>query len=260
LPALAPPTPEMKADTFARLVVLETLIDAEIGHHLETRSGSMERFREELVARVSDLVDEIDSLDAVAAARTYDAIVDFLAELPEDAEDLVEVAIRFRRAVDRLVGRGLSRRDLNEPSTWAIVLDQLLTELADSYHRAVSEGGEIQPREYLHARLLLARAREAADRMLWEAGDEASEALRSEMDRLTFAVRHQHLSPQAVDLLIGAPRRRASAYRPSKLTRIGAFVLGQVLRRSPSRPAGEPARSPSRGHASRAGDPHPTQS
>jgi hypothetical protein len=178
----------MKADTFARLVVLETLIDAEIGHYLENGSGSMERFREELVSRVSDLIDEIDSLDAVAAARTYDAIVDFLADLPEgDPETLVDVAVRFRRAIDRMVARGLSPREVRDPSTWAIVLGQLLTELADAYHRAIGPAGEVQPREYLHARLLLARAREAADRMLWEAGERNDEELRSGMDRLTFA-------------------------------------------------------------------------
>ena len=51
------------------------------------------------------------------------------------------------------------------------------------------------------------------------------------MDRLTFAVRHRRLRPTAVDFLIRAPQRRAARYRPSTLTRIGSFVLGQVLRR-----------------------------
>jgi hypothetical protein len=241
----------MKADTFARLVVLETLIDAEVGHYLEDGSGSMERFREELVARVSDLIDEIDSLDALAAARTYDAIVDFLADLPEgDASGLVDAAVRFRRAVDRMVARGLSPREIRDPSAWATVLDQLLTELADAYHRAIGPDGEVQAREYLHARLLLARAREAADRMLWEAGERIDEELRSGMDRLTFAIRHQRLSPQAVDQLIRVPQKSASARRKSSLTRIGAFVLGQVLRRNPR---------PARGASARAGEPHPSQ-
>jgi hypothetical protein len=227
--------------------VLETLIDAEIGHFLEERPSTMEAFRESLVTRVSDLVDEIDALDAVAAARTYDAVVDFLSELPEgDDEEMIAVAIRFRRAVDRIVERGMHARELKDPSTWAVVLDRLLDELADEYHAAVRASGEIRPREYLRARLLLARAREAADRMLWEADEEANTELRTEMDRLTFAVRHQRLKPQAVDFLIRAPQRTAARYRPSTLTRIGAFVLGQVLRRDPGRPPRDTPR-PGRG-------------
>lgn len=246
----------MKADTFARLVVLETLIDAEIGHFLEERPTTMEAFRESLVSRVSDLVDEIDALDAVAAARTYDAVVDFLSELPEDDdEEMIAVAIRFRRAADRIVERAMHERELKDPSTWAVVLDRLLDELADEYHTAIKPSGEIRAREYLRAQLLLARAREAADRMLWEADEEVNTELRSEMDRLTFAVRHQRLKPQAVDVLIRAPQRTATRYRPSTLTRIGAFVLGQVLRRDPS---GRPKDGPRSGP--RGTDAHPAKS
>src|SRR5690606_125171 len=126
-PFPSPARRNMKADTFAKLVVLETVIDAEIGYVLEQQPPSMELFRESLVSRVSDLVDEIDELDAVAAARIYDAIVDFLAELPEDdAEELVEARLRFGHAMDRLVRRGMDQRELQEASTWAIVLDELL--------------------------------------------------------------------------------------------------------------------------------------
>lgn len=227
----------MKADTFAKLVVLETVIDAEIGYFLEHQPPSMELFRETMVSRVSDLVDEIDELDAVAAARIYDAIVDFLAEIPEDdPEQLVEARLRFRRAVDRLVDRGMEQRDLRDVSTWAIVLDELLKELADEYHDAVRASGEVRPREYLRSQTLLARAREASDRMLWESGDERPE-LRDEMDRLTFAVRHRRLKPTVVDYQIRSLQRRAARYRPSNLTRIGSFILGQVLRREPKRRA-----------------------
>ena len=142
----------MKADTFAKLVVLETLIDAEIGHFLEEHPSSMELFREGMVSRVSDLVDEIDALDAVAAARIYDAIVDFLAELPEDDDGVVEATLRFRRAVDRMAERGMdAARAAASASTWAVVLDELLEELADEYHDAVRPDGEVRPREYLRA-------------------------------------------------------------------------------------------------------------
>ncbi|HET8657299.1 MAG TPA: hypothetical protein VFL93_17360 [Longimicrobiaceae bacterium] len=243
----------MKADTFAKLVVLETVIDAEVGHLLEHRPAPMDSFREGLVARISDLVDEIDALDAVAAARTYDAIVDFLSQLPEDEEGIIDTALRFRRAVDRISERGMDPRELKQASTWAVVLDELLAELADEYHAAVKPSGEVREREYLRAQTLLARAREAADRMLWEAGDENEPELRSEMDRLTFAVRHQRLKPTTVDYLIRPPQRRARLYRPSTLTRIGAFVLGQVMRRNgerAARPGGDQpnsARSSERG-------------
>lgn len=238
----------MKADTFAKLVVLETLIDAEIGHFLEHHPPSMELFREGMIARVSDLVDEIDALDAVAAARVYDAIVDFLAALPEDGEGVVEGTIRFHRAMDRITERGMDQRDLKQASTWAVVLDALLEELADEYHLAVRPTGEVRAREYLRSQTLLARSREAADRMLWEAGGGDDGELRSEMDRLTFAVRHERQKPTAVDFLIRAPQRRAARYRPSTLTRVGAFVLSQVLgkekrRRATDAPAPAPRRS-----------------
>lgn len=222
----------MKADTFAKLVVLETLFDAEIGFLLEQRPPSMEIFREGMVSRVSDLVDEIDSLDAVAAARTYDAIVDFLAELPESDDGVVDAALRFRRAIDRLVSRGMDQRELRQASTWAVVLEELLGEMADEYHAALRSGGELRPREYSRSLGLLSRAREVTDRLLTEVGNEREIELRSEMDRLTFAIRHQRLKPTAVDFLIREAQRRANRYRPSTLTRIGGFVLGQVLRRA----------------------------
>jgi hypothetical protein len=223
----------MKADTFAKLVVLETLIDAEIGHYLEEHPPSMELFREGMVTRVSDLVDQIDALDAVAAARIYDAIVDFLAELPENDEGVVETTLKFRRAMDRIVERGMDARELKQPSTWAIVLDELLDALADDYHDAVRADGEVWDRAFLRAQTVLARAREAADRVLWEGEDDPE--LRNDMDRLTFAVRHQRLKPPIVDVQIRHLQRTIGRYRPSTLTRIGAFVLGQVLRRDTRR-------------------------
>ena len=178
----------MKADTFAKLIVLETLIDAEIGYFLEDQPRSMEGFREGMITRISDLVDEIDALDAVAAARVYDAIVDFLAELPEDDEGVIDTTIRFKRNVDRIVQRGMDERELAESSTWAIVLDELFSALTDAYHDAVRATGEVIPREYLRAQTLLSRARETAERMQWEASASARAELRSEMDRLSFAV------------------------------------------------------------------------
>lgn len=225
----------MTADTFAKLIILETLIDAEIGHYLESRPASMERFREGMVARVSDLLDQIDALDAVAAARVYDAVVDFLAELPEDEEGVVEATLHFKRATDRITARGMDARELGQASTWAVVLDELLEELADEYHVAVRPSGEVRQREYLRALFLLARAREAAERILWTAGVEGAEELRNEMDRLVFAVRNRRLKPTAVDFLVRAPQRLARRYRPSTLSRVGSFVIGQLLRRAPKR-------------------------
>jgi hypothetical protein len=231
----------MKADTFAKLVVLEALIEAEIGYFLELSPPSPTLFREGMVSRVSDLVDDIDVLDSVAAARVYDSIVDFLAELPDDDEGVVDATLKFQRAVDRIVERGMDRRDLAAPSTWAIVLEELLSELANEYHLAITADGEIRPREYTRVGVLLGRARQAADRMLWSADDMPRDVL-DEMDRLTYAVRHRRLKPTEVDYSIRSLRRSAAKYRPSTLTRIGAFVIRQLMNREPRRRTGNGSR------------------
>lgn len=225
----------MKADTFAKLVVLDALIEAEIGYYLEHNPPSFELFREGMVARISDLIDEVDVLDSVAAARVYDAIVDFLAELTEkEADGIVEATISFRRAVDRIVERGMDRRELAAASTWAVVLDELLSELADEYHIAASGAEDVRTREFMRVESLLSRSGQAADRMLWGAEVMRPE-IPSDFDRLAFAIRHRRLRPTAVDFMVRSLQRRASRYRPSTLTRIGAFVLKQVLRREGGR-------------------------
>lgn len=219
----------MKADTYARLVVLESLVDAEIGHRLEHGAG--ERWVEAMVARISDLVDEIDALDAVAAARAYDALVDFLTELPDDGDGLVEQTVRFKRAVDRIVERGMDEADLAAPSTWATVLDELLEVLVAEYARAAEGDGPPRPREHLRARYLVNRARAAADRMVAGERPERRAEVRSALDRLAFAVHNRRAAAAAVDELAADGRRLAARYRPSGLTRIGAFVVRQLLRR-----------------------------
>ena len=221
----------MKADTFAKLVVLEVLIDAEIGYYLEHHPPPEDRFREEMVSRIGDLVDEIDALDAVAAARVYDAVVDFLAELPDDDDGAVEATLRFKRAVDRVVDRAMERRELAAPPTWAIVLDELLDAVADEYHAAVRATGETRPREFLRARLLLHRARDAAERMVREEPAAGRAEVRDAMDRLAFAITSRRLKPAAVDHLIRVPQRLARGRRPSTLSSIGGFVIGQLIRR-----------------------------
>ena len=231
--ALPLPPRAMKADTFAHLVVLETTLDAEIGYRLEHPPASTERWVEGMVARVSDLVDRIDALDAVAAARAYDALVDFLTELPEEETALVEQAVRLKRAVDRIVERGMEAADLAAPPTWAAVVDELLGVLSAEYASAMDEQGDPRPRQHLRARYLVNRARAAADRMV--AGEPAARRaeVRSALDRLSFAVHNRRLRPAEVEELAGAARRLTARYRPSNLTRIGAFVLGQLLRRRP---------------------------
>lgn len=221
----------MKADTFAKLVVLDALVEAEVGYYLQEHPSSFELFREGMVSRISDLVDEVDILDSVAAARVYDSIVDFLSEMSEqDADGVVEAMVRFRRAVDRTIMRGMDRSELSEASTWAIVADELLGELADEYHMAVV-GSEVRRREMMRAESLLARARQAAERMLWNAEVVRPEMM-TEFDRLIAAVRHRRLRPTDVDYMILSLQRRAARYRPSTLTRVGTFVIKQVLRRA----------------------------
>ncbi|MBA4159652.1 MAG: hypothetical protein H0X65_19570 [Gemmatimonadetes bacterium] len=231
----------MKAETFAKLVVLDTLLDAEVGYYLEHPSAS-DLFRERLVSGISDLVDQIDTLDAVAAAHSYDAIVDFLSELPERGGDgVVTAAIRFKRASERLVRRGMRRREMEQASTWAVVVDELLEALAAEYPRAVPSADEIRAREYLRAQLLLTRARNAAESMLGRLDGEGQPEFRSDLDRLTYAVRHQRPSPRAVELLIRAPQEYARSQRPTSISRVGGFVLRLLLRRSPT--AGDSERS-----------------
>ncbi len=227
----------MRADTFARLITLETLIDAEVGFWLEHRPASMERYREALVARVSDLLDEIDRLDEVAAARIYDALVDFLAELPDDEDGVVEASIRFKRAVDRLIDRAMEPRDLDDATTWAVVLDDVLDELSREYPRAMRAGGaEGDPRACLRARALARAARDAGERMVHARRSDARTMLRDDLDRLVIAVEHRSLPPGEVEPLIRAPQRIARRYRPSGLGRVGAYVVGQLLRRKPRGP------------------------
>ncbi|HET6233052.1 MAG TPA: hypothetical protein VFE05_23445 [Longimicrobiaceae bacterium] len=228
----------MKADTFAKLLVLDTLIDAEVGFYLEHHPPAEARFREGLVSRISDLVDQVDALDAVAAARVYDAVVDFMAELPEDDDEgVVETTLRFKRTVDRITARGMERADLAQPATWAVVLDELLDVLAAEHAAGVQPDGEIRPHELARARLLLHRARDAADRMAATLPAERRAEVRDGLDRLAFAVGSRRLPPDAVQLLIAAPQRVARRYRPSTFSRIGGFVIGQLLRR---RAAGGP--------------------
>jgi hypothetical protein len=219
----------MKADTYARLVVLESLVDAEIGHRLAEGAG--ERWVEAMVARISDLVDEIDALDAITAARAYDALVDFLTDLPDDDAALVEQTVAFKRALDRIVERGMDAPALAAPPTWATVLDQLLAALCAEYARAADADGAVRPREHLRARYLANRARAAADRMIAGERAERRAEVRSALDRLVFAVHNRRLPSAQVDALADEGRRLAARYRPSKLTRIGAFVVGQLLRR-----------------------------
>ena len=228
----------MKADTFARLVALETLVDAEIGHWLETHPASADDFREGMISRVSDLVDEIDTLDAVAAARVYDAVVDFLAELTDDDEGVVEATVRFKRAIDRVAERGMEARDLDDPSTWAVVLDEVLEELVLEYRAAAGEGGAADPRAYLRCRLLLARALHAAERMLPGVLRDRRPELRGQMDRLAFAVRNRRPPAAELERLAREPQRAARRRRPTDLGRIGAFIVGQLMRRRGDRGQG----------------------
>jgi hypothetical protein len=225
----------MRADTFAKLMLLETLVEAEIGFLLEHRPPSTDRFREGMIARVSELVDDIDALDEVAAARVYDALVDFLAELPEDEDGVVEAAVRFRRTLERSVERSTVPSERDDPALWAVVTDELLEALADEYEAAFA-GGELRPREYLRACGLVERARLAADRMAADEPPERRSAVRDAMDRLGFAVRHRRVKPAALDALLHVPMREARRRRPSGLARMGAFVVGQLLRRRGSEP------------------------
>lgn len=220
----------MRADTFARLLVLEALVDAEIGYLLEHRPPA-ELFRAGMIARVGLLVEEIDAVDAVAAARVYDALVDFLAGFPEDDDGVVEATVGFKRALDRTVQRASAGREPADAATWAVVLDELLASLAREYAIAIPPDGAHSPREYLRARALLARARSAAERMCEAEPAERRAEVRCAMDRLGFAVHYRRVPPAALEPLVAEPQRLARRHRPSNLARIGAFVVAQLVKR-----------------------------
>jgi hypothetical protein len=225
----------MRADTFAKLVILQTLIEAEVAFWLRYHPASMDRYREAMVTRVSDLVDQIDRLDEVAAARVSDALVDFLAELPDDDEGVVDAALRFQRSLDRLSDRAMEASDRDDPATSALVLDELLDELAQEYPLAMHEPGAEEPRALLRS-VSLARAARAAGERLAAAGRDGRILLRDDLDRLLLAVEHRRLPPAEVEELIRGPQRLARRARPSPLGRVGAAVLGQLLRRSRGTP------------------------
>lgn len=229
----------MKADTFAKLLLLQTLVDAEVGRLLEDRAVTPDRFREGLVARVSDLVDEIDALDAVAAARAYDAIVDLLAQMPETDEGIIEAAVTFHRAIDRAIARGMDPAELRLASTWAIVADDLLEELLSDYGAARERGGTSSREVHERAQALMSRIREAAGRVATAAGADA-DALLSAVDRVAYGVRRRGVDHEALVTLVRAAQRQAARHRASPLTRIGAYVIRQVLTRDRKRRKGEP--------------------
>ena len=230
----------MKADTFAKFLVLQAVVDAEVGWYLEHRPGSTDRFREALISRVSDLLDQIDNLDAVAAARTYDAIVDFLAQIPEDDAGIVEAALRFRSATDRTVERGMDRSELRLATTWAVALHHLLEALASEYAGEPPNDPGERLRQYARAAALLERARMAAERIAADVGAAAAGDLVLAVERLNFAVRHRRVPPREAEPLLRAAQRQAARHRPSPLSRVGAFVLSQILTRDRRRRRGEP--------------------
>ena len=230
----------MKADTFAKLLILQSVVDAEVGWYLEHRPESTDGFREGLISRVSDLLDQIDALDAVAAARTYDAIVDFISQIPEDDEGIVEGAIRFRRAMARTVDRGMDRAELRLAATWAVAVHDLLESLAREYGAEPDADPEQRLRQRGRAVALLDHARSAADRIATEAGPADAGDLVAAVERLTYAIRYRGVAPHEAEPLLRAAQRHAARHRPSPLSRIGAFVLGQVLSRDRRRRRSDP--------------------
>jgi hypothetical protein len=243
----------MKADTFAKLVVLETLLEAQLGDALESGNLHADAFREALVAAISDLLDEIDALDALVAARVYDALVDFLAELPEDGEGLTRSMLRLQGEIAQVIERGLPAGERAAPATWAVVLDELLATLADAYHemRAAPDA----PLARLRTLALLGRIRVAAERVLGSPAGARDGELREELGRLILEV--QHLRPPAadLDLLIRTLQRRTRRYRRTTLTSVGSYVVGQLLsRRRGARPREQRRLGPPREGGSETGE------
>lgn len=244
----------MRVDTFARLILLDTLVRADVGHLLGQDPLSTDQFRDALTSRIGDLVDEIDTLDAVAAARAYDSIVDLFAALPEEREGIVEAAVAFHASMARTIDRGMDPDELRQGSTWAVVLDELLGALARDYERARAGDDGEPSREQVRATVLAAAVRDAAERVAVDIAREAGAELRADTLRLTLAVQHTRAEPAVVEALVRIVQRHASRQRPSPLRRIGAFVLGQVLTRERRRRQGEPPGGIERRRAPGTGD------
>jgi hypothetical protein len=121
---------------------------------------------------------------------------------------------------------------LAQDSTWAVVLDEVLEVLGTEYAATPGSASVPPPGGSLRTRSLLVRARSATDRLLWSSSAAGGEEVNEAMDRLMFAVSHRRLPAAEVEPLIHEAQRMARRFRRSTLTRIGAFVVEQLLRRS----------------------------
>src|SRR5690606_24462169 len=142
-------------------------------------------------------------------ARTYDAIVDFIAQIPEDDEGIVEGAIRFHRAMDRTVERGMDRAGLRLAATWAVAVHDMLEALAREYGAEPDDDPEHRLRQRGRAVSLLDRARYAADRIATESGVASAGELVDAMERLTYAIRYRGVAPHDAEPLLRAAQRQA---------------------------------------------------
>lgn len=148
--------------------------------------------------------------------------------------------MRFRAAADRTIERGMDRSELRLPTTWAVALHHLLEALASEYVGEPSVDQAERLRQHARAVALLDRARMSAERIAAEAGLTAAGDLVIAVERLNYAVRHRRVPPREAEPLLRAAQRQAARHRPSPLSRVGAFVLGQILTRDRRRRRGEP--------------------
>ena len=132
---------------------------------------------------------EKDAEDAVkdAMARSVnDAIVDFLADLPDDEGGIVESTLRFQRAMMRTIDRGMELSELRQASTWAVVLDELLDELAAAGNTppAVQSAG-VQPPDDVGLSLLLKAVVDRVEKINDGNGAAGAEALAEALSSFT---------------------------------------------------------------------------
>jgi hypothetical protein len=132
-----------------------------------------------------------------------------------------------------------------DPALWASALEALIRALLEEYPAAIrAEGGRNRfPREWERVERLLDGTRRVADRMLWSSAAIGT-TLEDEVIHLHHAVLHRRFSPTEVEAICRSILRYAARYRPSTLSRVGAFVVRQLLASGRKTGRGRAARPP----------------
>ena len=215
----------MKADTFAKLAVLETLVDAEVAYYLE-HSPSIPAYRARVAALADGVLSGIDPCDEETAIAAHHASARLLRELQPADDAVIRAATRFKRRVNGILAREMEPEERRRVATWAVVVDQLLATLAREYREGAGDADR-RADERIH--LLLARIEDGVARLALLGGAARVEGLRAAAQRLRTAVRRRQPT-DTVSVQIAALQLQVRALAgESSLARLGGFVVRQLL-------------------------------